>query len=84
MEYIQAHNDKDLDKIAVMNAEDVTVHASDGTLIKGRDAHKLALSAWFGASNPMWKVNWMATNTVEQKDGENKNWLTTGNDVTIG
>ena len=30
----------------------------------------------------MWKVNWMATNTVEQKDGENKNWLTTGNDVT--
>ena len=31
---------------------------------------------------PMWKVNWMVTNTVEQKDGENKNWLTTGNDVT--
>ena len=82
MEYIQAHNDKDLDKIAAMNAEDVTVHTSDGTLIKGRDAHKLALSAWFGSSNPMWKVNWMATNTVEQKDGENKNWLTTGNDVT--
>ena len=31
---------------------------------------------------PMWKVNWMVTNTVEQKDGENKNWLTTGNDIT--
>ena len=30
----------------------------------------------------MWKVNWMATNTVQQKDGEKRNWLTTGNDVT--
>ena len=82
MEYIQAHSDKDLDKIAAMDAEDIIIHASDGTVIKGSAAHKVALAAWFESSNPMWKVNWMATNTVQQKDGEKRNWLTTGNDVT--
>ncbi|MDA9361184.1 hypothetical protein N9R08_01650 [Flavobacteriaceae bacterium] len=82
MEYIQAHNDKDVDKIAAMDAEDVTIYTSAGNVIKGSEAHKLALSAWFDTSNPSWKVNWMVSNTVDVKDGENRNWLTTGNDVT--
>ena len=82
MEYIQAHNDKDVDKIAAMDAEDVTIYTSDGNVIKGSEAHKLALSTWFDTSNPSWKVNWMISNTVDVKDGENRNWLTTGNDVT--
>ena len=82
MEYIQAHNDKDVDKIASMDAEDVIIYTSDGNVIKGSEAHKLALSTWFDTSNPSWKVNWMISNTVDVKDGENRNWLTTGNDVT--
>jgi len=29
----------------------------------------------------MWTINWMVTNTVEVKDGENRNWLTTGIEI---
>ena len=51
LDYIQAHNDKNLDKIFDMNMEDIVIKADDGRVINGRDNHKEALSAWFAASN---------------------------------
>ena len=40
MDYIQAHNDKNLDKIYEMDMEDVIIRASNGALYNGRDTHK--------------------------------------------
>ena len=82
LDYIQAHNDKNLDKIFDMNMEDFVIKATDGRVLHGRDNHKEALSAWFAASNPTWKVNWMVANTVQGRDGKNQSWMTTGVDVT--
>ena len=82
LDLIQAHNDRNLDKIVEMYAEDITVYGSNGSIIKGRDTIKQFLGDWFKSSNPHWKVIWMVTNTVEHKEGENEHWLTTGQEFT--
>ena len=82
LDYIQAHNDRNLDKIAEIDAVDIEVYRQDGSIGKGRDTHKQFLGDWFKLSNPNWKVRWMVTNTVKQNDGKTQNWLTTGNEYT--
>jgi hypothetical protein len=81
MDYIQAHNDKNLEKIHEMDMEDVIIRAADGSLYNGRDSHKKELELWFSAANPTWKVKWMVANTVQGADGKKQHWLTTGVDV---
>jgi hypothetical protein len=82
LDHIQALNDRDLDKIIEMYAEDITVYRINGSIGKGHDDSKQFLGDWFKSSNPHWKAVWMVTNTVEHKEGENEHWLTTGNEVT--
>tara|TARA_B110000285_G_scaffold185695_1_gene210737 strand:+ start:928 stop:1458 length:531 start_codon:yes stop_codon:yes gene_type:complete len=81
MDYIQAHNDKDLNKIFEMDTDDVIIKTANGVIFNGRDSHKKELDAWFKSSSPTWKVKWMVANTAQGKDGKNQNWLTTGVDV---
>ena len=84
VDYIKAHNDRDLEKIAEINAEDWTGYPPDGTAIKGNAAHIEWLEAWFKTSdNPKWKVKWMIANTGPSEQGEMETWLTTGNDITF-
>ena len=81
LEYIQAHNDKNLSKISEMDMDTIVISASNGTLIKGSDSHTEQLELWFNASNPSWKVKFMVANNVQANDGEYKVFLTTGVDV---
>ena len=39
LKYIQAHNDKNLDIIAEINAEDWEGYTADGSVVKGNEAH---------------------------------------------
>ena len=82
MEFIQAHNDRDIDKIIDMVQDSILIKTQDARELKGKSTHRQALEKWFPESNPMWTVRWMATNTVEVKDGENRHWLTTGIEIT--
>ena len=60
VDYIQAHNDRDLEKIAAINAEDWVGYLPDGNIVKGNEAHIEFLDAWFKSSdNPSWEVKWM-------------------------
>ena len=81
LEYIQAHNDRDLSKISEIDMDNIVVRAANGALINGSDSHKEQLDIWFNANNPSWKVNFMVANTVQANDGKNQTWLTTGVDV---
>ena len=81
LDYIEAHNDKNLDKIFEMDMDEVIIKASNGAVYNGRDSHKEELDKWFTSSNPVWKVKWMVANTAQGKDGKNQNWLTTGVDL---
>ena len=82
LDYIQAHNNKNLKKIADINAEDWVGYTADGSVVKGNKAHIEVLDAWFQSANPKWKVKWMIANAVTNKDGVVEQWLTTGNDYT--
>ena len=40
LEYIQAHNDKNLDKIFEIDMDKIIIKAANGSICKGRDLHK--------------------------------------------
>ena len=82
IDYIQAHNQRNLDKIAEIDSDDIEVYRADGTVGKGVKTHVDVLKNWFETSNPSWKVIWMVTNSVQKKDGSIEHWLTTGNEFT--
>jgi hypothetical protein len=82
MEFIKAHNDRDIDKIMGMVQDSILIKTQDARELKGKVMHRQALEKWFPESNPKWVVRWMAANTVEVKDGENRHWLTTGIEIT--
>lgn len=84
VDYIQAHNDRDLAKIAAINAEDWAGYLPDGNIVKGNEAHIEFLDAWFKSSdNPSWEVKWMVANSGSLNGEAMEHWLTTGNDITF-
>ena len=84
VDYIQAHNDRDLEKIAAINAEDWAGYLPDGNIVKGNAAHIEFLDAWFNSSdNPSWEIKWMVTNSGSSNGEAVEHWLTTGNDITF-
>ena len=82
IDYVAAHNDRDLDKIAEINTDDWEGYTPDGTVIKGNEAHIIFLDNWFKTSNPKWKISWMVANASNNEQGKLTQWLTTGNDYT--
>ena len=84
VDYIQAHNDRDLEKIAEINADDWEGYVPDSAVIKGNAAHIEWLKEWFASSdNPKWQVRWMIANDGADDEGAVETWLTTGNDITF-
>ena len=84
VDYIQAHNDRNLEKISEINAADWEGYVPDGSVIKGNAAHIEWLKNWFSSSdNPKWEVQWMIANDGTDAEGAAETWLTTGNDITF-
>ena len=84
VDYIQAHNDRDLDRVAAVNADDWEGYLPDGGVIKGNTTHIEFLKEWFSSSeNPKWEVMWMIANDGATNGGATETWLTTGNDITF-
>ena len=84
LDYIQAHNGRDLEKIAEINADNWEGYLPDGSVIKGNAAHIEWLRDWFATSdNPNWRVKWMIANNGVNAEGTTETWLTTGNDITF-
>ena len=82
LDYVQAHNDKNLEKIAELNHPEWEGFLPDGRTLKGTDAQMELLKTWFETSNPKWEVQWMITNDSKNEKGEMTHWLTTGNTYT--
>ena len=84
IDYIDAHNERDLDKIAEINSESWIGYPPNGDVINGNDAHIKFLDEWFNSTaNPKWKVKWMIANKGEDDKGVMQEYLTTGNDITF-
>ena len=80
--YLQAHNDRDFDKITAMNAPNFTGVAAHGEVIKGSEAHSAFLKTWIETQQTTWKVWWAIANDGENEEGEMEEWLATGTLVT--
>ena len=50
--YVKAHNDRDLDVIAEMDHDSISIERPDGVVVLGKGAHRDSLSNWFNSSNP--------------------------------
>tara|TARA_Y100000766_G_scaffold49807_1_gene40078 strand:+ start:342 stop:875 length:534 start_codon:yes stop_codon:yes gene_type:complete len=84
IDYIDAHNNRELDKIAEINTDDWVGYAPNGNVIKGNEAHMEFLDEWFkSTANPKWTVKWMIANKGENVEGNMQEFLTTGNDMTF-
>ena len=82
MDYIQAHNDRDFDKIAAMNADDFKGIAATGEVVEGSAAQAAFLEKWIAAESPQWQVWWVIANGGENAEGTMEQWLATGNVIT--
>ena len=82
IDYIQAHNDRDFDKIAAMNAPNFKGVAAHGEVIEGSEAHSAFLKTWVQTQRTTWKVWWAIANDGENEEGEMEEWLATGTLVT--
>ena len=52
-QWIQAHNDKDIEKVLSFETDSITILLADGNVIKGSEEHAESLSNYF-ESNPNW------------------------------
>ena len=82
LDYIQAHNDRDFEAIAAMNAENFKGITPDGQVVSGSDQQAAFLRNWIETEDPQWAVWWVIPNDGENEDGVIEEWLATGNIVS--
>ena len=83
-EYIKAHNNRNLDAIKSLNAkENFKVYGPKGEFIQGTDAHLEFLKNWFSQANPKWKTNYLIENEFTNSNGELRQWVTSGHQLTL-
>ena len=83
-EYIEAHNSRNLDVIKSLNAEEnFEVYGPKGEFIQGSDAHLEFLKNWFTQANPKWKTKYLIENEFTNSNGELRQWVTSGHQLTL-
>ena len=80
--YLNAHNDRDLAAIGKADAEDFKGWAPNGLVIDGPAAHAAFLKEWFTTSSPKWEYMYGIANNVTAEDGSIQQWVTSGVKVT--
>ena len=82
VDYVEAHNQRDLEAIDKANDSNFEGKAANGVIINGAEAHAAFLKEWFATSNPSWKYNFAIANDVPQTDGTVQHWVTSSYTVT--
>ena len=82
VDYIDAHNKRDLEKIAEINTDNWVGYPPNGNVIRGNEAHIEFLDEWFKSpANPQWTVKWMIANKGEDEKAVMQEILKTGNHI---
>ena len=76
VDYVEAHNQRDLDFIKETNAKDLVGKAPNGVIVNGSAEHIAFLKNWFETSNPSWEFVYAMANDVPQSDGTIHHWVT--------
>jgi uncharacterized protein YacL (UPF0231 family) len=82
--YIKAHNERDLETIKSLNAEEgFKAYAPNGQVIEGTEAHIAFLTNWFADADPKWKTGYLIENEFTNKKGELRQYVTSGHELTL-
>jgi len=57
-QWLQAHNDKDIETILSLETDDVRIDLPNGMVISGAEAHAEALSNYFESADPEMNLYW--------------------------
>ena len=82
VDYVEAHNQRDLEAIDKTNADDMVGKAPNGVIVNGSAEHAAFLKNWFETSNPAWEFVYAMANDVPQSDGSIHHWVTSSYKVT--
>ena len=82
VDYVEAHNQRDLEAIDKTNADDMVGKAPNGVIVNGSAEHAAFLKNWFETSNPVWEFVYAMANDVPQADGSIHHWVTSSYKVT--
>ena len=82
VDYVEAHNQRDLEAIDRANADDMIGRAPNGVVVRGSKEHAAFLKNWFETSNPSWEFVYAMANDVPQEDGSVHHWVTSSYKVT--
>ena len=82
VDYVEAHNQRDLVAIDETNADDLVGKAANGVIVNGSAEHAAFLKNWFETSNPIWEFVYAMANDVPQADGSIHHWVTSSYKVT--
>ena len=82
-EWIEAHNDRDFDRIAAKNSDKFRVMPSNGQRIVGSDERRALLEGWIAGSNTTWEIWWMTSNKTDNANCETEKWLSSCNMLTM-
>ena len=82
VDYVEAHNQRDLEAIDETNADDMVGKAPNGVIVNGSAEHAAFLKNWFETSNPSWEFVYAMANDVPQSDGSIHHWVTSSYKVT--
>ena len=82
--YIVAHNERDLETIKSLNAEEgFKAYAPNGQVIEGTEAHIAFLTSWFADADPKWKTGYLIENEFTNQKGELRQYVTSGHELTL-
>ncbi len=78
--YIDAHNNRDLEAIMSLNSDSISITGPDGAKTVGKQAHNDFLKVWFEASEPKWEIYWAMPYKAVSKD---ESWVIAGHWVDL-
>jgi hypothetical protein len=83
--YIKAHNEKDLETIQNLNAEQkFEVRTAKGNVFKSSEEHISALKKWFESSeNPKWTTKFLIASNFTTEEGVVSQWVTSGHNLSV-
>ena len=81
-QYLDAHNNQDLDAIKALESEDLKIWGPTGQVVEGKEAHSEFLDGWFKANNPKWETYFSVPVKVDWKD-QPGTWVTSGHTLTM-
>ena len=73
--FIEAHNERNINKISRMAHESILIEMPDGTELKGKDQFIEVLNNWFSNSDPKWSPFFAYSMKVTGQEGE---WVIAG------